>query len=73
MTRPHPIKRVQASDQFADQLRKLPKEIQEAARKAVGDLVNDPYPKRYRLEKQTSEIWTIHVTANHSHMNRPAF
>lgn len=67
MTRPHPIKRVQYSDAFHRQYARLPKEIQQCARKAVKDLVADPHPKRYRLEKQTGEIWTIHVTANHSH------
>lgn len=48
-------------------LRKLPREIQEAARVALKELVKDPYPKKYRLEKQTPEAWTIHVTANHTH------
>lgn len=67
MTRPHPIKRVRSTQAFADLLRKLPPEIQEAARQAVKDLVADPHPKKYRLEKQTADYWTIHVTRNHSH------
>lgn len=67
MTRPHPIKQIRYSEKFAELLRKLPPEIQAAARQAVKDLVRDPFPKRYRLEKQTVEVWTIHITANHSH------
>lgn len=67
MTRPHPIKNVQYSDQFKVLFIKLPPEIQKAARQAVTDLVSNPHPKKYRLEKQTPEAWTIHVTRNHSH------
>ena len=67
MTRPHPIKKVIPSESFTAQLKKMPVEIQLAARQAVKDLVKDPYPKKYRLEKQTREVWTIHVTSNHSH------
>jgi len=67
VTRPHPIRLVSYTEQFKAQLRKLPPEIQAAARQAVKDLAKDPHPKRYRLEKQTSEVWTIHVTHNHSH------
>lgn len=67
MTRPHPIKKVIPSESFKTQLKKLPEEIQMAARQAVKDLVSDPFPKKYRLEKQTREVWTIHVTSNHSH------
>lgn len=48
-------------------LRKLPHDIQAAARTAIEDLVSDPHPRKYRLEKQTAEAWTIHVTRNHSH------
>lgn len=67
MTRPHPVQYVQPTEQFAACLKKLPPEIQQAARFAVKSLVNTPYPKKYRLEKQTRDIWTIHVTPNHSH------
>lgn len=67
MTRPHPIRYVRYTQQFADQVKKLPPEIQLAARQAVADLVRDPHPKKYRLEKQTKEVWTIHITGNHSH------
>lgn len=67
MTRPHPISHVRYTQQFADQLKKLPVEIQTAARRAVKELARDPHPRKYRLEKQTKDIWTIHVTSNHSH------
>ena len=67
MTRPHPVQFVQPTDQFSACLKKLPLEIQQAARLAVKELVRDPHPKKYRLEKQTKDIWTIHVTHNHSH------
>lgn len=67
MTRPHPIAHVRSTDAFAAQLKKLPVEIQKATREAVKDLVKNPHPKKYRLEKQTAEYWTIHVTPNHSH------
>lgn len=67
MTRPHPIQHVRPDQRFEDQLRKLPAELQAAVKQAVKDLVLDPHPKRYRLEKQTKDIWTIHVTSNHSH------
>ena len=32
MTRPHPIKRIRATEMFGELLRKLPPDIQEAAR-----------------------------------------
>ncbi|MDP2827068.1 MAG: hypothetical protein Q8O37_00525 [Sulfuricellaceae bacterium] len=67
MTRPHPIRFARYDEQFKALLSKLPAEIREAARQAIKDLTLDPYPKKYRLEKQTSEIYTIHVTRNHSH------
>ena len=67
MTRPHPIRYISYTDQFKAQIRKLPTEIQVAARQAVKDLVLDPHPKKYRIEKQTHEVWTIHITRNHSH------
>ena len=67
MTRPHPIQKVRYSDTFMALLRKQSPEVKQAARQAIKDLVKDPYPKKYRLEKQTPEAWTIHVTSNHSH------
>lgn len=67
MTRPHPIKRIRATEAFGVLLRKLPPDIQAAARQAVKDLVADPHPKKYRLKKQTRVCWTIHITNNHSH------
>lgn len=67
MTRPHPIRLVRFTGHFRAQLKKLAPEIQAAARQAVKDLVADPHPKKYRLEKQTKDIWTIHVTSNHSY------
>lgn len=67
MTRPHPIRQVRYSEQFKALLEKQSPEVKAAARQAVKDLALDPHPKKYRLEKQTTEAWTIHVTRNHSH------
>lgn len=67
MTRPHPIQSVRFTDQFLALFKKQSPEIQAATRQAVKDLVKNPHPKKYRLEKQTPEAYTIHVTRNHSH------
>lgn len=67
MTRPHPIRQVRYTDRFKSLFQKQSPEVQSAARQAIEDLVKDPHPKKYRLEKQTVEAYTIHVTRNHSH------
>ena len=67
MTRPHPIKAVRFTEQFRSFYKKAPPEIQKAAKEAIAELVCDPHPKRYRLEKQTVSVWTIHVTRNHAY------
>lgn len=56
---------------FARALRALPREIQGPALGAITDLTQTPIPARLRFEKRSGykrpDIYTIHITRNHSH------
>lgn len=56
---------------FMRSMGKLPIEIREQARQALKKLLKDPQPASLRLEKLSGykrpDIYTIHVTHNHSH------
>ena len=66
------IKKIDASGvAFQKSFKKLPKNIQEEAREAIKGLLKEPIPKKYRFEKlngyKNPNVYTIHVTRNHSH------
>lgn len=56
---------------FAISVKKLPDDIKAHLKDAMKDLLNNPQPKRLRLEKLKGNgkppIYTIHITPNHSH------
>lgn len=56
---------------FKNSVKKLAPEIKEGLIQALKDLRADPQPARLRLEKLSGyrrpDIYTIHITTNHSH------
>jgi hypothetical protein len=56
---------------FQNSYSALPEEVKAAFKEAYRLLLQDPQPKKLRLEKLSGYkkpgIYTIHVTANHSH------
>lgn len=56
---------------FQNSYRSLSDEIKAAFKAVYPDLLKDPQPKKLRLEKLSGHknpgIYTIHITANHSH------
>ena len=56
---------------FERSFKKLPKNIQEKVGEALKGLLLDPIPKKWNFEKlnghKNPNIYTIHVTPNHSH------
>ena len=59
---------------FENDFRKLPPEIKQQAREAIQQLLKygkSPFPKSLNFEKlrgyKNPNIYTIHVTSNHSH------
>lgn len=56
---------------FQNDYKSLPDEIKDAFKEAYRLLLQDPQPKKLRLEKLSGYkrpgIYTIHITANHSH------
>lgn len=56
---------------FQNDYRALDAEVKAAAKEALSVLLRDPQPKKLRLEKLSGYkrpgIYTIHITANHSH------
>ncbi len=65
------IERIEFTDPFKKQYKKLPPDILVMVDEALLDLVKTPIPKRLRFEKLTCcrkpNIYTIHVTQNHSY------
>lgn len=59
------------TDGFARTLKKLPREIQEAAREALKGLTQNPRPAALRFHKlsgyKNPALYTIDATGNHSH------
>lgn len=62
---------VASNPSFALSAKKLPDDIRQKLKEALIELLKDPQPKRLRLEKLKGNnrppIYTIHITANHSH------
>lgn len=56
---------------FKNSYKKLTDDIKDSLGLALEGLILDPQPKRLRLEKLQGNnkppIYTIHITANHSH------
>lgn len=56
---------------FQNDFKALDTEVKAAAKDAISLLLRDPQPKKLRLEKLSGYkrpgIFTIHITANHSH------
>ena len=56
---------------FQNSYRRLPDDVKAAFKQAYRQLMTDPQPKKLRLEKLSGlkrpGIYTIHITANHSH------
>ena len=56
---------------FQNSYKSLPEEIKNAFKDSYKLLLDDPQPKKLRLEKLSGSrrpgIYTIHITANHSH------
>lgn len=56
---------------FKNSYKKLTDDIKDSLRLSLESLIIDPQPKRLRLEKLQGNnkppIYTIHITANHSH------
>lgn len=56
---------------FQNSYKALPEDVKVAFKEAYRLLLQEPQPKRLRLEKLSGYkkpgIYTIHVTANHSH------
>lgn len=56
---------------FAISVKKLPIEIRAQLKEALKNLIQDPQPKKLKLEKLSGykkpSIYTIHITSNHSH------
>lgn len=56
---------------FKRDLKKLSPEILDAAKQAMKLLLSEPQPAKLRLEKlkgyKRPDIYSIHITANHSH------
>lgn len=56
---------------FKNSYKALPEDVKSAFKEAYRLLLQDPQPKKLRLEKLSGYkrpgIYTIHITANHSH------
>ena len=56
---------------FKNSYRDLSEDVKASLKAAIPLLLSDPQPKKLRLEKLSGHkkpgIYTIHVTANHSH------
>ncbi len=65
------IASISFTEKFKLEYKKLPSELQEQVNAALTDLLKQPMPRSLRFEKLSGyrkpNIFTIHVTANHSH------
>jgi len=65
------VNQVDTTVRFDRDFNKLPEEIKEHAKKCIASLLDDPMPSSIRFEKlrgfKNPNIFTIHVTSNHSH------
>lgn len=56
---------------FQNSYKSLPDDVKASFKEAYRQLLEDPQPKKLRLEKlagyKNPGIYTIHITANHSH------
>lgn len=58
------------TERYKKDLEKLPNDIRDEIKKVLKQLLKNPRSNRLRLEKlkdHNPPIYTIHVTANHSH------
>jgi hypothetical protein len=65
------IKEVKTLQSFDKDYKKLSLEIKKQANERLKSLLENPLPKKLRFEKlkdhKNPAVYTIHVTANHSH------
>ena len=65
------IEAISFSDRFKAEYKKLPPELQDQVDQALRLLRENPASRKLRFERLTDyrnpTIYTIHVTANHSH------
>ncbi len=65
------ITRVRTTKRFERDYKRLPEDIKDEVDACLRLLLNDPMPGRLRFEKlkghRDPNIYTIHVTSNHSH------
>ena len=59
------------NEKFDSDFKSLPKNIQEAAKEAIRDLLKDPIPRSLRLHAlsgyKNPKVFTIDVTSNHAY------
>ncbi len=68
MTRPSPVTSFVWTDTFRRDYKRLAPALQERVKEALERLLDNPVPPGLRLEKLAGhDLYTIHVTPNHSH------